>query len=116
MAIEITVRHTEALEDLKEVARNQAETLMDEFRSVEHVHVIMDVEKHKRHSAEVIVQGKNRVRCEAKESSDNMRQSLAAAMDKVTKQLGRLREKIHDHKPAMKHVEAENQRRVEETL
>jgi ribosomal subunit interface protein len=115
MSIEITVRHTEALGDVQEQAQRQAEALLTEFPSIEHIHVIMDVEKHRRHVAEVNVQGKRHIRFGAREMSNNMRQSLSAAMDKVSKQLRRLLEKVHDHKAAMKRSVAAKQRRVEET-
>ena len=113
MSIDITIRHTDALADVQEMAEREAAALMQNFPSIEHVHVIMDVERRRRHIAEVIVQGKNKIRFEAKESSDNMRLSLTAAMEKVAKHLGKVREKVHDHKAAMKHRQAVLKRRTE---
>ena len=62
--------------------------------------------KQQRRRAEVVVQAKHHVRLEAEETSENMRASTDAAMDKIARQLGRVRDKIHDHRPAMKRAEA----------
>jgi putative sigma-54 modulation protein len=101
MPIEITVRHAHAMDDMQPYARAKAEALMEEFPRVESLHVIMDLEK-ERHMAEILVQGRNHIRVGGKATTDNMRASLDAAADKVERQLRRLRDKIQDHKLAMK--------------
>ena len=97
MAIEITARHMHATVPLQEYARRKAEALMGEFSRVEHVHVILDVQKHL-NIAEVVVQARNRVRSEARHESDNMQVSTDAAFDKAEKQLRRQRDKVQDHR------------------
>ena len=104
MAIEITVRHMNATQEVQSYARQKAEALVEDFPRIEHVHVILDVEKH-RCLASVFVQAKQHVRAEAQESSDRMITSIDMATAKMEKQLSRLRDKIHDHKPAMKKTE-----------
>ena len=89
------------LGNLQEYARGKAEMIVEEFPKVEYVHVILDVEKH-RNIAEVFVQSKKHVRVEAKEASDDMKVSIDVATAKVEKQLRKLSERAHDHKPAMK--------------
>ena len=106
MAIEITARHMNATQDVQSYARQKAEAIVDEFPKVENVHVILDVEKH-RCLASVFVQAKRHARVEAQESSDRMITSIDLAMEKMEKQLSRLRDKTHDHKPAMKKTEKE---------
>lgn len=115
MPIEVTIRHAEAMSDLQEYAESKANALVEEFPGVEHVHVILDVQKHL-HIAEMLVQARHRTRLEAKETSDNMRASIDSAADKIEKQLRKVREKITDHKSAMKHFEAERERRTEGAL
>jgi putative sigma-54 modulation protein len=111
MAIEITARHMNATEQIQDYARRRAGALLEAFPRVEHIHVILDVEKH-RNIAEVVVQAKHHIRAEAEQSSDTMVISIDAAMDKIERQLQRLRDKIHDHKPAMKREEGGRARGV----
>jgi len=67
------------------------------FPGVEHVHVILDVEKH-RHEAEVVVQAKGHIHVEAEESSSDMANSIDVAFERAEKQLRKLRDKIHEHR------------------
>jgi len=101
MSIEVTVRHMHANNHIQEYARRKAAAVLDAFPMVEHVHVILGVEKH-RQIAEVVVQGKKHLRAEAEEASDKMITSIDCAIEKIERQLSRLRDKIHDHKPTMK--------------
>jgi len=109
MAIEITARHMDASEGMQDYARRRAEALVEAFPKVEHVHVILNVEKH-RNIAEVVVQAKGHSSVGAAEASDSLIASVDRAMEKVERQLGRLRDKIHDHKPAMKREELGHER------
>ena len=54
MSIEVTTRHMNA-PGAKEYAHEKAERLVELFPRIEHVHVILDVEKH-RYEAEIVVQ------------------------------------------------------------
>lgn len=111
MPIEVTTRHTNATTDIQDYARRKAEAIAQDFPRVEHVHVILDVEK-KRNIAEIVVQARKHIRVEAAESSDNLRVSLDLAAEKIIKQLSKLREKIHDHKAMMKRAEVMKTRGV----
>lgn len=102
MPVEVTIRHTKAAGDLHDYAKERAEELMREFRRVERVHIILDIEKH-RHVAEVVVKAGNHDPVEASEVSDNLRLSLDRALEKVERRLRRTFERSHDHKPAMKY-------------
>lgn len=101
MSIEVTVRHGENKEALQRYARERAEALMEEFPRVEHVHVILDEQKLNK-VAEFVIQGKNHIRIGIKESAEVMRTAIDEAYTKSEAQLRRLRDKIQDHKPAMK--------------
>lgn len=97
MSVEITGRHMHATAGLQEYARRKAEGIVEDFTRVEHVHVILDVEKH-RNIAEIVVQAKNHIRVEAVESSDNMRTSIDGAFDKAERQLRKQRDKVQEHR------------------
>jgi ribosomal subunit interface protein len=98
MSIEVTARHMDDAGDVQDFAKEKAEALADEFPRVEHVHVILEKEKH-RCKAEFFVQAKNHIRLEADDTSDNMQASIATAALKAEKQLRRLRDKVLDHRP-----------------
>jgi len=97
MAIEITARHMNIGEETQDYARGKAEKLIEDFPRVEHVHVILDHEKH-RYSAEVVVQGRNHIRIEAEECSDDVIASLDKAIDRAERQLRKERDKVQDHR------------------
>ena len=104
MPIEVTVRHMATPQQVQDYARRKAEELVEAFPRVEHIHVILDAEKRDL-VAEFVVQGKNHIRAEAREAADNLGAAIDSAVEKVEKQLRRQRDKVQDHKPAMKHVE-----------
>ncbi|MDA0576882.1 MAG: ribosome-associated translation inhibitor RaiA [Verrucomicrobia bacterium] len=109
MSVEVTARHMDATAALQDYARRKADGLMADFPIVESVHVILDVQKH-RHIAELVIQAKHRHRSEAEETADNMKAAIDAAVEKSERQLSRLRDKIQDHKAAMRHTESEKAR------
>ena len=109
MSVEVTARHMEATAALQEYAQRKGQGLLEDFRLVEHVHVILDVQKHL-HIAEFVVQSKNRGHTESKESASSMKVAIDTAVDKVERQLRRVGEKVRDHKPAMRHTESEKER------
>ncbi len=109
MAVEITARHMHAAEGALEHARNKGEALAAEFRRIEHVHVILDIQKHL-NIARISVLAKGPLRLEADETSEDMYTSIDVAVEKVAKQLRKIQEKVHDHKNAMKHSEHDLER------
>lgn len=111
MTVEITARHMDATAALQDYARRKAEELGEAFPRVEHVHVILDVQKH-RQMAEVVAQVRNRGTMEAAESAENMKAAVDVAMEKVERQLRRLNDKVQDHKAAMRHEEQDKTRRL----
>ena len=113
MPIEVTARHMSASDMLQDYARKRAGEIVDEFPRVEHLHVILNIEK-RRQIAEFVVQASNHIRTEASEDTENMRSSIDGAADKIIRQLRKLRDKVQDHKVVMKHVEAARGVEVEE--
>jgi len=97
MGIEITARHMHTGLDIQEYAKFKAEILAKEFSRIEHIHMILDVEKHRK-IAEVVVQARNHIRVEAAKSSDKMRVSIDSAIEKAERQLRRERDKVQEHR------------------
>ena len=107
MPIEVTARHMHATDDLQAYAKSKAEEILEDFPIIEHIHVILDIEKHgNRHIAEVVLQVRRHGKMEAAESSDNLRASVDMAFDKAEKQVRKLRDKVQDHKPMMKKAQS----------
>ena len=97
MSIEITIRHVETGNWLKEYVNTIAEKLMVDFPRVEHIHVILDGQRHVK-TAEFVVQGKNHIRLEAREDAESMRAAIDQCGDKIEKQLRKSRDKVQHHK------------------
>ena len=101
MAVEVTARHMEQPEGAQDYARGKAEVLIADFPRIEHVHVILDIEKH-RNTAKIVVQAKNHIRFESDEESDDMYVSIDTAIDKMERRLRKNRDRIQDHRSALK--------------
>ena len=97
MAITVTARHMEATSEIQSYAEEKAQRILDDFPRVEHIHVILDAEKHRR-LAEFVVQAKNRIRVEAEESSGDLTASIDSAVEKVERQLRKLRDRVQEHR------------------
>jgi len=93
MAIEITARHLRISEGQQEFARSKADQLVAEFPKVEHVHVILDVQRHQ-FIAEFVVQHKALAKVEAREICDDLLAGIDIACEKVEKQLRKHRDKV----------------------
>ena len=101
MPIEVTARHIQVTDGVQAYAHEKAEALMAAFPRIEHVHWILDTERHDK-VAELVIQGKNHIRVDATETSDNIRASIDGAWLKAEKQMRKLRQKIKDHKGPVK--------------
>jgi putative sigma-54 modulation protein len=95
-AAEVTVRHTHA-SGIQDYAREKADALREAFPRIEHVHIILDVEKH-RHVAECIVQVKKHANIEADETSDNFKSAIDIAIERAERQLRKLEDRIQEHR------------------
>jgi putative sigma-54 modulation protein len=95
MKIEFTGRQTEVPQELRLLASRKLEKLGKVLRGITRVHVILAVDKH-RQIAEVSAHSKH-LALTAQEESTDFGASLAAAFDKLTRQvqrrLGRLRQR-----------------------
>ncbi len=106
MSIEVTARHMTAA-GIQDYARGKAEELIDGFDEIEHIHVVLDVEKH-RQEAEVLVQGRHHLRLDSSESSDTMSVSVDTAFERMEKQLRKHRDKLRGHRVKLTDIENED--------
>ena len=97
MSIEITGRHVDVSNSMRDYAEKRLGKLMAEYPRVDKVHVILDIQKFT-HMAEVVAHAARHIQLEAKATSENMYASIDEAVDKVEAQLRKTLDKRHDHK------------------
>jgi putative sigma-54 modulation protein len=108
MQIEITGRHVDVTDAIKEYARRKIQAALGEIKVVESVHVILDIQKFNQ-IAEVVVQGKHHMHLDAKEVSRDLYASIDLVSDKIEKQVRRVHDKIvttHHTGPKLGELEA----------
>ena len=96
MQINVTFRHTEPSEELKEYVRERYSRLMKYSDSPMNVHVVLSAEKF-RNTAEVVVAGDG-IRAAAKQEHDDLRAAIDLVLDKIERQLKKFREKIKNRR------------------
>lgn len=97
MIIQITGRHVEITDAIRGYVNDRLMPTLNDYPSVEHAHVILDVEKF-RHLAGIVIQGKNRLRVESSSETDDMYKSIDSALEKIDRQLRRARDKRLNYK------------------
>lgn len=109
MNINVTCRHMDMTEAVRQHAIQGVQESFAEFPRVEDVHVILDVQKKIHHCAEVVVHAAGHVHVESKVETDDMYASIDQAIDKAHRQLRKKRDKIQDHKhtPGLGEIEAQ---------
>ena len=93
MDIQITGRNVTVSDVLKEYVDSRLAPVLADYPRVESCHVILAHEKY-RHTAEVVLQGRDKLRAEAAETTDDMYASIDAATLKIDKQLRKSRDKM----------------------
>ena len=93
MDIQITGRNLAVSDGLKAHVDDRLQPVLADYPRVESCHVILAHEKY-RYTAEVVVQGREKLRAEADETSDDLYASIDAAADKIDKQLRKSRDKM----------------------
>ena len=93
MDIQITGRNVTVSEGLKEYVDSRLAPTLADYPRVESCHVILAHEKY-RHTAEIVLQGRDKLRAEAAETTDDIYASIDAAALKIDKQLRKSREKM----------------------
>lgn len=100
MTFILTSRHFKAHDTLKEFAEQESKRFKDIYDGVTRTEVILSYDKTENSikHAEVIVYAKNHHTFTSKESSDDFKKSIEAAMDKIEIQLRKFKDKLTDHK------------------
>jgi ribosome hibernation promoting factor len=95
MDIQITGRNVTVSEGLKENIEGRLRPGLEDYPRVESCHVILSHEKY-RFTANIVIQGRDHLRIEAEETTDDLHASIEVATEKVEKQLRKSREKMLD--------------------
>jgi putative sigma-54 modulation protein len=93
MGIEITGRHIDVTDSMREYAGKRLTRLVEEFPRIEKVHLILDVQRYL-HTAEAVLHARRHIQLEARECSEDMYASIDRVVDKIEKQLRRHVDKI----------------------
>jgi putative sigma-54 modulation protein len=93
MDIQITGRNLTVHAGLKEYVDGRMGPVLADYPRVESCHAILSHEKY-RYTAEFVVQGHDKLREVAQETTDDMYASIDAAAEKIEKQLRKSREKM----------------------
>ena len=97
MVINVTGRHVEVTDAMRERIHAKIERIHAEYPRIESAHVVLSIEKHRRH-AEIVLQGAGVGRVEAAEESDDMYLSIDRATDRVEKQVRKWLDRVKEHK------------------
>ncbi len=95
MDIQITGRNLTVNDGLKEYVDGRLGPVLADYPRIESCHAILAHEKY-RFTAEIIVQGKDKMREVAQETTDDLYASIDAAAEKIDKQLRKSRQKMID--------------------
>jgi ribosomal subunit interface protein len=95
MDIQITGRNVTVSEGMKEHVDGRLQPMLADYPRVESVHVILAHEKY-RYTAELIVQGRDKLREVAQETTDDLYAAIDAAADKLRKAREKMIERHHE--------------------
>ena len=93
MEIQITGRNVTVNDGLKEYVDGRLGPVLADYPRVESCHAILAHEKY-RFTAEFVVQGRDKLREVAQETTDDLYASIDAAADKIDQQLRKSRAKM----------------------
>jgi putative sigma-54 modulation protein len=95
MQLNITFRHFEPIDSLKNYAREKVERANKYLDRAGEAHVVLSLERHLHHADITITSGPFVLR--GREKSEDMYASIDLAMDKIERQLRRYKEKLKHH-------------------
>lgn len=95
MQLNITFRHLDPIDSLKNYAREKVERVNKYLDKATEAHVVLSLERHLHHADISIHSGSFLLR--GKERSEDMYASSDLAMDKIERQLKRYKEKLKHH-------------------
>ena len=95
MQLNITFRHFEPIDSLKNYAREKVERAHKYLDTAGEAHVVLSLERHLHHADITITSGPFVLR--GRERSEDMYASIDLAMDKIERQLRRYKERLKHH-------------------
>jgi putative sigma-54 modulation protein len=95
MQLNITFRHIEPIDSLKNYAREKVERAHKYLDKAGDAHVVLSLERHLHHADITIHSGTFVLR--GREKSEDMYASIDLAMDKIERQLRRYKERLKNH-------------------
>lgn len=95
MQMNITFRHLDPIDSLKNYAREKVDRVNKYLDRTTEAHVVLSLERHLHHADITIHSGTYVLR--GKEKSEDMYASIDLAMDKIERQLKRYKEKLKAH-------------------
>ena len=96
MQLNITFRHFEPIDSLKNYAREKVERANKYLDRAGEAHVVLSLERHLHHADITITSGPFVLR--GREKSEDMYASIDLAMDKIERQLRRYKERLKHHR------------------
>ena len=93
MDIQITGRNVTVNDGLKDYVEDRLDPVLADFPRLENCHAILSHEKY-RFTAEIVVQGRDKLREVAQETTNDLYAAIDAAAGKIDKQLRKLRQKM----------------------
>jgi putative sigma-54 modulation protein len=101
MQVNVTFRHLEPSDSLKNFAREKVERFKRLLDQASEANVVLSIEKHVHHAEILLHSGPFFLR--GKEKSDDMYASIGMAIDKIERQLKKYKGRLRQHKPAGHH-------------
>lgn len=95
MQLNITFRHFDPIDSLKNYAREKVDRAHKYLESAGEAHVVLSLERHLHHADITITSGAFVLR--GREKSEDMYASIDLAMDKIERQLRRYKERLKHH-------------------
>lgn len=111
MVINVTGRHVEITEAMRDRVHARMERILAEYPRLESAHVVLSLEKY-RHHAEIVLQGAGMGRIEAAEESEDMYLSIDRAVERAERQLRKWLDRVRSHKgEGLGEIEAKEERK-----
>ena len=98
MQIVVCVRHTNITDEMKEYAERKASKLLKYYDRIQEIEVILDHDSTHQHKVEVIVNAEHRNMFVASETGDDVLACTDLAVDKLSRQLTRHKDKHRNRK------------------
>jgi putative sigma-54 modulation protein len=100
MRVNVTFRHMEATEPIKEYAQEKLERIKKYFPDPITAHIVLATERGYQHVADVNITLHNGLTLQGKEITEDMYSSIDLVMAKIERQIRKYKDKIRSHKPA----------------